>query len=144
LESAAASASAISSDIGTGFRLHFDVLSENYEASDVAYTNDTAREGCPARKTFGCSPDRNSPFAPTYHGHVLPLGVILFLCLRFLVDQTPENAVPGFVLILSNFFLYFAFAANVFFVLLVLHSVQWVVSSRIRTHSLSMEITQPT
>jgi hypothetical protein len=72
-------------------------------------------------------------------------GIVFFFVLRF-VEATPENKVPVGALILENFFLYFAFAANVFFVFLVLHSVQWAVSSRIRTHALrlgvSREITQ--
>jgi hypothetical protein len=33
---------------------------------------------------------------------------------------------------LRNFLMYFAFAANVFFIFLVLHSVQWFVSGRVQ------------
>jgi hypothetical protein len=38
-------------------------------------------------------------------------------------------------LILENFFVYFAFATNVFFVFLVLHSVQWFVSGRVHAYT---------
>jgi hypothetical protein len=73
-------------------------------------------------------------------------GIVFFFALRF-AESTPESKVPVGTLILENFFLYFAFATNVFFVLFVLHSVLWAVSSRIRTSSLrsgiSGEITQP-
>ncbi len=42
---------------------------------------------------------------------------------------------PFGVLVLENFFLYFAFAADAFFIFLVLHSVQWFVSSRLRAYA---------
>jgi hypothetical protein len=74
-------------------------------------------------------------------------GMIFFFVLRF-AQTTTENAVPVGTLILENFFLYFAFATNVFFVFLVLHFAQWAVSSRIQIHTLrlgvSREITKPT
>jgi hypothetical protein len=73
-------------------------------------------------------------------------GITFFIVLRS-ADKTSDSAFPVSTLILENFFLYFAFATNVFFVLLVLHAAQWAVSSRIRTHALrlevSREITQP-
>jgi hypothetical protein len=39
---------------------------------------------------------------------------------------------------LENFFLYFAFAANAFFIFLVLHLVQWFVSGRVRAYALRL------
>ncbi len=38
------------------------------------------------------------------------------------------------ILILQNLLVYIAFAANVFVIFLVLHCVQWVVSSRVRAY----------
>jgi hypothetical protein len=70
----------------------------------------------------------------TYRRTFYLFGVVFFFMLRF-VEATPESRVPVGRLILENFFLYFAFAANVFVVLFVLHSVQWVISSRIRVHA---------
>jgi hypothetical protein len=46
---------------------------------------------------------------------------------------TPENSRPVGLMVLENFRDDFRFAAAVFVVFLVLHSVQWFVSTRIRT-----------
>jgi hypothetical protein len=59
-------------------------------------------------------------------------GIVFFWGLRFTL-WTPDSKTSVFLLVLENFFLYFAFAANVFFIFLVLHSVQWVVSARLHT-----------
>ena len=58
-------------------------------------------------------------------------GVVFFWGLHFAL-WTPDSKVPVGILVLENFFLYFAFAANAFFIFLVLHSVQWFVSARLR------------
>ena len=68
-------------------------------------------------------------------------GIVFFFVLRF-AKATPENNVPVGTLILENFFLYFAFAVNVFFVLLILYSAQWAVSSRIRMHALRLGLSK--
>jgi hypothetical protein len=59
-------------------------------------------------------------------------GIVFFWGLRFTL-WTPDSKTSVFLLVLENFFLYFAFAANVFFIFLVLHSVQWFVSARLHT-----------
>lgn len=60
-------------------------------------------------------------------------GILFFWGLRFTL-WTPDNSKTSvLLLVLENFFLYFAFAANVFFIFLVLHSVQWFVSARLHT-----------
>jgi hypothetical protein len=59
-------------------------------------------------------------------------GIVFFWGLRFTL-WTPDGKTSVSLLVLENFFLYFAFAANVFFIFLVLHSVQWFVSARLHT-----------
>lgn len=58
-------------------------------------------------------------------------GLVLFLGL-----QTVGHTLGGGVMqqVLGNFLLHFAFAANVFFVFLVLHSIQWLVSARVDSY----------
>lgn len=55
-------------------------------------------------------------------------GLVLFLVLQIVGDMGPASATNQF---LRNFIESCAFAANVFFGFLLLHVVQWVVSSRI-------------
>jgi hypothetical protein len=52
---------------------------------------------------------------------------------------TPENHRPVGIMVLENFSVYFRFAAVIFLVFLVLHSVQWFVSGRIRTAALRLD-----
>jgi len=61
-------------------------------------------------------------------------GIVFFRGLRFTL-WTPDGKTSVFQLVLENFFLYFAFAANVFFIFLVLHSVQWFVCARLHAHA---------
>jgi hypothetical protein len=61
-------------------------------------------------------------------------GFIFFWILPFAV-RTADSKRPLMTLILENFFLYFAFATNVFFIFLVLHSVQWFVASRVHANA---------
>jgi hypothetical protein len=64
-------------------------------------------------------------------------GIVFFWGLRFAL-WTPDSKTPVGLLVLENFFLYFAFAANAFFIFLVLHSVQWFVSCRLRACALRL------
>jgi hypothetical protein len=60
-------------------------------------------------------------------------GFVFFLGLQNAPITIGEgSAIPMFG-ILGNFVLYFIFAANVFLVFLVLHLVQWLVSSRLNS-----------
>jgi hypothetical protein len=61
-------------------------------------------------------------------------GIVFFWGLRFTL-WTPDGKTSVSLLVLENFFLYFAFATNVFFIFLVLHSVQWFVSARLHTYA---------
>ena len=63
-------------------------------------------------------------------------GFILFLTLPFAFITLDSSKVPGWTSIFQNLGFYFAFSANVFFVFLVLHSVQWFVSARVRAAAL--------
>jgi hypothetical protein len=65
-------------------------------------------------------------------------GFIFFLVLPLATITMDEGRISVEILILRNFLLYFAFAANVFFIFLILHSVQWVVSSRVHAHALGL------
>ena len=58
-------------------------------------------------------------------------GIIFFLQIQN-AFWTPENGRPVGPMVLENFRDDFRFAAAIFLVFLVLHSVQWFVSSRIR------------
>ena len=64
-------------------------------------------------------------------------GFVFFLGLRSAL-RTPESHTPVGLLVLDNFFLYFAFAAKAFFIFLVLHSVQWFVFSRLQACALRL------
>jgi hypothetical protein len=61
-------------------------------------------------------------------------GIVFFWGLRFTL-WTPDGKTSVFQLVLENFFLYFAFAANVFSIFFVLHSVQWFVSARLHAYA---------
>jgi hypothetical protein len=65
-------------------------------------------------------------------------GFIFFLTLP-LATKTLDSRTPVGWLILENFFIYFAFATNVFFVLLTLHSVQWFVTSRVQATGVNLK-----
>jgi hypothetical protein len=58
-------------------------------------------------------------------------GLVLFLGLQRAYFTIDNSSTPGGWLILENFVIYFAFAANVFFVFLILHFVQWFISTRV-------------
>jgi hypothetical protein len=64
-------------------------------------------------------------------------GIVFFWGLRFAL-WTPDSNTPVGILVLENFFLYFAFAANAFFVFLILHLVQWFVSARLQACARSL------
>jgi hypothetical protein len=64
-------------------------------------------------------------------------GLVFLLGLRF-AFWTPDSKTPVGILILENFYLYFAFAANTFFVFLLLVSVQWYVFSRLQACALGI------
>jgi hypothetical protein len=65
-------------------------------------------------------------------------GIVFFFGLRSALWTPDSNSTSVGMLILENFFLYFAFAANAFFIFLVLHSVQWFVSGRLQACALRM------
>jgi hypothetical protein len=63
-------------------------------------------------------------------------GFIFFLTLPGATITLGTGRTPLLTLILRNFLVDFAFAANIFFVFAVLHSVQWFVSSRVNAYVL--------
>jgi len=65
-------------------------------------------------------------------------GIIFFFGLRFALWTPESNKTSVGMLILDNFFVYFAFAANAFAIFLVLHLVQWVVSARLEACALRL------
>jgi len=66
------------------------------------------------------------------------LFVFIFCWILPWVMVTLDNSkTPGGILVMRHFFIDIAFAANVFLAFLVLHSVQWFVSSRVNTINLS-------
>ena len=71
-------------------------------------------------------------------------GIVFFIGLRFALWTPDSNRTSVGMLILENFFAYFAFAANAFFVFLVLHLVQWFVSRRLRACALRVNSSHST
>jgi hypothetical protein len=65
-------------------------------------------------------------------------GFVFFLTLPFAFITLDTSKVPGWTSIFQNLGFYFAFSASVFFVFLVLHSVQWFVSARVRATALRL------
>jgi len=68
-------------------------------------------------------------------------GIVLFFGLRSALWTPDSNSTSVGILILENFFLHFTFAANAFFIFLVLHSVQWFVSGRVQARALRVNAT---
>jgi hypothetical protein len=62
-------------------------------------------------------------------------GLVFFLALPLATNILGDSKIPMGFLVLNNFVMYFAFAANVFFVFIVLHSVQWLASGRIHAYA---------
>jgi hypothetical protein len=69
-------------------------------------------------------------------------GLVFFLALHVAPFYIDLSGTPPWIVILRNFLVDFAFAANVFLVLLVLHLVQWFVS--LRVHKCVLLLTAPT
>lgn len=59
-------------------------------------------------------------------------GFVLFLGLQNVGFWLGDGKEPGAYYLLRNCILHFAFAANVFFIFLVVHCVQWVTCRRLR------------
>lgn len=56
-------------------------------------------------------------------------GIVLFLGLESITNTLGDGKDPLGIYVLDNFLLLCAFAANVFFIFLVLHSIQWAGSA---------------
>jgi hypothetical protein len=63
-------------------------------------------------------------------------GFIFFLSLPWATVTLDNSRMPFLILILRNFLVRFDFAANVFSVFVVLHSVQWFVSSKVNAYAI--------
>ncbi len=68
-------------------------------------------------------------------------GFVLFLSLQWAYFTIDKSSTPGGWRVLENFAVYFAFAANVFFIFLILHLVQWFVSGRVHSYALRLRFT---
>lgn len=66
-------------------------------------------------------------------------GFVLFLGLQLAYLTVDTSRTPVGWHVLENLVVYFAFAANVFFVFLILHFAQWFVSGRVYSYALSLE-----
>jgi hypothetical protein len=62
-------------------------------------------------------------------------GIVFFWGLRSTLWTPDSNKFSVGWLVLNNFFLHFAFAANVFVIFFILHSVQWLASARLDAHT---------
>jgi hypothetical protein len=62
-------------------------------------------------------------------------GFVLFFGLQSAYITIELSNTPVGWLVLRNFQIYFAFAANVFFVFLIIHFVQWFASGRVAAYS---------
>jgi hypothetical protein len=65
-------------------------------------------------------------------------GLVLFVGLQLAYITIDNSKTPVGWIVLQNFVIYFAFAANVFLVFLILHFVQWFVSGRVDACSLQV------
>ena len=65
-------------------------------------------------------------------------GLLLFLTLQNATNTLGDGRGILSFEILNNFVFDFAYAANVFFVFLVLHSIQWTVSSRVQAYTVRL------
>jgi hypothetical protein len=63
-------------------------------------------------------------------------GFVLFLGLQGAYFTIGLSSVPVVAIIVENFVLYFAFAANAFLVFLILHLIEWFVSDRVYAYAL--------
>jgi hypothetical protein len=64
-------------------------------------------------------------------------GFVYFVTLPFAFISLGDRR-PGWMPILENLSIYFIFAANIFFILLLLHSVQWFATGRVHTAALRL------
>jgi hypothetical protein len=62
-------------------------------------------------------------------------GLVLFLGMENITFYLADSKTPGAVYILDNFLLLCAFSANVFFIFLVLHCIQWAGSAVLHSFS---------
>jgi hypothetical protein len=67
-------------------------------------------------------------------------GLVFFLSLPGATDTFGDSQISVGTLILRNFAMYSAYAANVFFVFLMLQLVQWFVSARVRACALRLNL----
>jgi hypothetical protein len=63
-------------------------------------------------------------------------GLVLFACFQSAYMVTGDSPVPTGWIVVRNFYIHFAFAANAFSVLLVIHIVQWFAANRVSAVSL--------
>jgi hypothetical protein len=64
-------------------------------------------------------------------------GFVFCWILPWVMLTLDNSKTPGGILVMRNFFVDIGFAANVFSVFLVLHSIQWFVSKRVNIITLS-------
>jgi uncharacterized membrane protein YesL len=69
-------------------------------------------------------------------------GLVLFLGLQLAYSTLENSSTPLGLIVLQTFAMYFAFAANVFLVFLILHFVQWFVSGRMDAWWLQVDAQQ--
>ena len=67
-------------------------------------------------------------------------GAVLFLGLETQPPVVGDGAVQPMRIIVANFELLFAFAANVFMALFLLHAVSWFVSCRVNASSMNLRV----
>jgi hypothetical protein len=58
---------------------------------------------------------------------------VLFVCFQSAYMVSGDSSTPTGWIVVRNFHIHFAFAANAFSVLLVVHIIQWFVASRVST-----------
>ena len=63
-------------------------------------------------------------------------GLVLFACFQSAYMVAGDSSVPTGWIVVRNFHIHFAFAANAFSVLLVIHIIQWFVANRVSAVSL--------
>jgi hypothetical protein len=60
-------------------------------------------------------------------------GFVLFAGFQFAYFTIEHSSIPVGLLVVRNFQIHFAFAGNVFLILLIFHFVQWFIANRVGT-----------
>jgi hypothetical protein len=100
----------------------------------------TTRDILPLEHSLAILRDRSSNLRQLLSLFFYFFGFVFFLKLPLATMVILDSNLPIFFPVLHGFLIYFAFAANVFSVFIVLHCLQWFVSRRINACALQLRV----